>query len=250
MSRLSTILIQLAIIAAVAGAWETASQTGAVNPRLLPPLSDVLARLGVLLGDPRLLSDLGVTISAVALAFVIVAPLGVGLGLLLAESDYFNRTFRSLFYFMAGVPKSVFLPMFILIFGISFAQKVAFGVFQALFVLIISTVAAVASVQPELVRVARVNGASRWAIYREIYLPSMLPLIVEGMRLGMIFNITGVLFAEMYASRAGLGAQIAAWGRSFDMTGLYAGVLLAALLSIVVNESLRLYERRVGRWRT
>ncbi len=250
MSRLHAALVQGAIIACFAVAWEAGSRTGLVDSRLLPPLSVVLGRLAEILVDLNILTSLGATLAAVAIAFVIVAPVGVGIGLLLAESDYFNRAFRSAFYFMAGVPKSVFLPLFILLFGISFGQKVAFGMFQAVFVLVISTVAAVASVQPELVRLARVNGASRALIYRDIYWPSMLPLIIEGMRLGMIFNIAGVLFAEMYASRSGIGSQIAIWGRGFDMPSLFAGVMLIALVSILVNESLRFYEQKVGKWRT
>jgi ABC-type nitrate/sulfonate/bicarbonate transport system permease component len=249
MRKRQSILIRLALVAAVALAWEAASRTGAVNPLLLPPLSEVLARLYQMVGSPAVLADLGVTMAAVLVAFVFVAPIGVGIGLLLAESDYFGRAFRSWFYFLTGVPKSVFLPIFILLFGISFSEQVAFGIFQAVFVLIITTVAAVSCVQPELVRVGKVNGASTWAIYREIYWPSMLPMIVEGMRLGMIFNITGVLFAEMYAARAGFGARIENWGRTFDMPDLFAGVLLVTILTISVNEALRVYEKKVGKWR-
>jgi ABC-type nitrate/sulfonate/bicarbonate transport system permease component len=173
----------------------------------------------------------------------------VGIGLVLAESDYLGRAFRPFFYFLASVPKSVFLPAFILIFGIGFSQKVAFGVFQAIFVLVISTIASVASVEPELLKLARSYGASRTAIYRDIYWPAMLPFIVEGMRLGVIFSITGVVFAEMYIARAGIGAQIATWGQTFQMANLYAGILLISVLSILINESLRWYELRVGKWR-
>ena len=77
----------------------------------------------------------------------------------------------------------------------------------------------------------------------------MLPVIDEGLRLGMIFNITGVLFAEMYVSRAGLGHLVSNWGMSFEMVKLFAGILLAAVLSIAVNETLRWYEKRIGAWR-
>ena len=143
----------------------------------------------------------------------------------------------------------MFLPVFILAFGIGFTQKVAFGMFQAIFVLVISAIAAADSVPADLVKMARSCGAKRRELYLQIYLPAMLPVVVEGLRLGMIFNITGVLFAEMYVSRAGLGHLVAMWGMQFAMANLFAGIALAALLSIVVNEGLRWYERRVGAWR-
>jgi NitT/TauT family transport system permease protein len=107
----------------------------------------------------------------------------------------------------------------------------------------------VAAVPPDLLRIARAYGATRWQTWSEVHWNAMLPLLLEGLRLGMIFNITGVIFAEMYVARLGLGQRIAVWGQSFQMPELYAGILIAAVLSILVNEALRLLERRVGAWR-
>ena len=249
MGRWKNNLAQAAIVAVLFVAWETVSRTAIVDSRLLPPFSTIAERIATLLGDTSFLFHLQVTAAEVALACVIVVPIGIGIGLLLNENKCFGAAFKPFFYFLASVPKSVFLPIFILLFGIGFSQKVAFGVFQALFVLVIATVGAASSVPDELIRVARAYGASRWQLYREIYWPSMLPLILEGIRLGLIFNITGVVFAEMYVSRAGVGSRIGYWGQILDIPNLLGGILLIALLSILVNESLRWYERRVGQWR-
>ncbi len=249
MSGAGRLSAQIGIVVGIFLAWEAAVQTGVANPRIVPPPSQVLPMALAMLGDPEVLHHLWITSAQVMLAFVLVAPLGVAIGLLLGESDYFGRAFKPFFYFVASVPKSVFLPVFILAFGIGFTQKVAFGMFQAIFVLVISAIAAADSVSADYLKMARAYGASRRQIYQDIYLPAMLPVIVEGLRLGMIFNITGVLFAEMYVSRAGLGHLVANWGMSFEMVKLFAGILLAAVLSIAVNESLRWYEKRIGAWR-
>jgi len=249
MSRSRQLAIQLGIVVALLLAWEMIVQTGVVDARLLPPFSEVITRFWAILRDPEVLRHLGVTTSEVLLSFVIVTPLGIGLGLLLGENDYIGKAFKSFFFFMASVPKSVFLPLFILTLGIGFAQKVAFGVFQAIFVLVISSIAAAESIPPDFVKMGRAFGATRRQQYQLIYLPAMLPVIVEGLRLGMIFSITGVLFAEMYVSRAGLGHLIANWGSRFELANLLAGILLATLLSIFINETLRYFERRLGAWR-
>lgn len=246
---MSVRLAQIGTIAGLFLLWEAAVQTGLADGRIVPPPSLVLPRALSLLGDASVLYHLWITSAQVMLAFVLVAPLGVAIGLLLGESDYLGRAFKPFFYFIASVPKSVFLPVFILAFGIGFTQKVAFGMFQAIFVLVISAIAAADSVPAELVKMARAYGASRRQLYADIYLPSMLPVIVEGLRLGMIFNITGVLFAEMYVSRAGLGFLVSNWGMRFEMVNLFAGIMLAAVLSIAVNETLRWYENKVGAWR-
>ncbi len=222
---------------------------GVIDARLLPPPSLVAVRVGHLLADPKILYHLWITTFEVMLAFVLVVPPGVAIGLWLGESRFYGAAFKPFFYFVANVPKSVFLPVFILAFGIGVTQKVAFGMFQAIFILVISAIAAADSVPANLVKLARSCGAKRRELYTQIYLPAMLPIIVEGLRLGMIFNITGVLFAEMYVSRAGLGHLVSVWGMQFQMADLFAGIILAALMSIVINESLRWYEKRVGSWR-
>lgn len=249
MSRGRQLAIQLGLVVAFFAIWEVVVRTGVFDARLLPPPTEVFARLRLMLVDPEVLNNLWVTTSQVLLAFVLVTPLGVGLGLLLGENAYLGKAFKPFFYFMASVPKSVFLPLFILALGIGFSQKVAFGIFQAIFVLVISAIAAADSVPTEFIKMARAFGATRRQLYEQIYLPSMLPVIVEGLRLGMIFSITGVLFAEMYVSRSGLGHLIANYGSRFEMANLFAGILLAAALSIVVNETLRWFELRLGAWR-
>lgn len=247
--RWRVLLLQVLVVGALFGAWEGASRFALLDPRLLPPASVVLATAWQLLGDEAFRRHLWVTIWQVSLAILIAVPLGAGIGVALAESPYLGRAFRPFFNFLAAVPKSVFLPVFILLFGIGVEQKVAFGVFQALFVIVIATGAAVAGVPGDLVRLARAYGASRWQTWLEVHWHAMLPLLLEGLRLGMIFNITGVVFAEMYVSRLGLGQRLATWGQTFQMPELFAGIIIAAALSIAVNEALRALERRVGRWR-
>lgn len=241
--------VQIGLLFAFFAIWESIVRAGLVDIRLLPPPSVVFLRAGTMLGDAEVLRNLWVTTAEVLASFVLVAPLGIALGLLLGENAYFGKAFKPFFYFMASVPKSVFLPLFILTLGIGFTQKMAFGMFQAIFVLVISSIAAAESVPPEFVKMSRAFGATRRQLYQQIYFPAMLPVIVEGLRLGMIFSITGVLFAEMYVSRAGLGHLVADWGARFEMANLFAGILLAAALSIVINEGLRWFERRLGAWR-
>lgn len=163
----------LLLVAALAAFWEAASRSGFADPRLLPPLSEVLRVLAGLLQDVRFRGDLGFTLSEIA------------------------------------------------------------------FIVVLSGIAAARSVPAGLVTAARSFGASRAQIYLRIYLPAMEPLIVEGLRMGLIFTVTGVLLAEMYGSPRGIGRVIFAWGEMFKMPELFAGVLLVVVMTIVCNELLR-----------
>jgi NitT/TauT family transport system permease protein len=250
MTRSQIILTRFALLALVLGAWEWLPRADAVNPMLLPPLSDVLAMLGQLLGRAQVQEAIGVTAAEVLVAFIIAVPLGTAIGVLAAENDYFGAVFRPMLFCVFSIPKSIFLPMFILVFGIGFGQKVAYAAFSTLFVVIMSAAAAVESVKADHVLVARSYGASPLQVLTRVYVPSMMPFLLEALRISMIFNFTGVMIAEMYASRTGIGHLIASWGENFQMPQLFAGVILLAAVAILFNEAVRWLEGRCSTWRT
>lgn len=229
--------------------WEGLVRLGWLDASLAPAPSAILDALVALAGRPEVLASLGVTAWEVIAAFLIAVPLGFFIGFTLAEAPFLGALFRPLVNFLFGVPKSIFLPVFILMFGVSITQKIAFGVFTTIFVVILGGIAAVESVPRELITVSRVYGASRWQIVREIYLPAMAPILLEAARLGMIFNITAVLLCEIYGARDGIGYRIAAWGENLQMPQLYAALVIVATAAVAVNEALRLAEARLGFWR-
>jgi NitT/TauT family transport system permease protein len=229
--------------------WELLARRGVVDASFTPAPSTILEALVALARRPEVLTSLGVTAWEVLAAFLIAVPVGLLVGILLAEIPFLGALFRPLINFLFGVPKSIFLPVFILIFGVSIPQKIAFAVFTTLFVVITGGIAAVESVPRDLVMVSRVYGATRAQVIREIYVPAMAPILLESARLGMIFNITAVLLCEIYGARDGIGYRIAAWGENVQMPQLYAALVIVALAAVLVNEALRAVETRLGFWR-
>jgi NitT/TauT family transport system permease protein len=244
------VLLRIALLAAVLAAWEVLPRAGIVNPMLLPPLSEVLATLGDILARSDVREAIGVTGAEVVVAFLIAVPLGAVLGVASAENAYFGEIFRPILFYVFSIPKSIFLPMFILAFGIGFPEKVAYATFSTVFIVIMSAGAAVESVKADHVLVAQSYGATRAQILRRVYVPSMMPILLEALRISMIFNFTGVMIAEMYASRNGIGYLIANWGENFDMPRLFAGVILLAVAAMMFNEAVRVLEARCSTWRT
>jgi ABC-type nitrate/sulfonate/bicarbonate transport system permease component len=243
-------IARLAIIVAFFALWEMLSRTAIVNPRLLPSASDTLATLGELLQRGSVRGDLAVTASEVVAAFALAVPVGCLIGFLIAESSYFADVMKPLLFFAFSIPKSIFLPMFILVFGVGFAEKVGFGFVSTIFIVILSTTTAVESVKVEYLTVARSYGATSAQTAFRVYLPSMLPVLLEELRISMIFNLTGVILAEMYASRDGIGHQIASWGENFQMRQLLAGVVMIAVIAMAFNEMVRWGETKCSHWRT
>jgi NitT/TauT family transport system permease protein len=229
--------------------WEILVRRGWLDASLAPAPTAILEALVRLVGRPEVRLSLAVTAWEVLAAFLVAVPAGLLIGFALAEIPLLGALFRPLVNFLFGVPKSIFLPVFILVFGVSIPQKIAFGVFTTVFVLIIGGIAAVQSVPGELITVSRAYGATRLQIVREIYVPAMAPILLESARLGMVFNITAVLLCEIYGARDGIGYRIAAWGENLQMPQLYAALVIVAAAAVAVNEALRLAESRLGAWR-
>jgi NitT/TauT family transport system permease protein len=238
-----------AIVVALLAGWDALPRMGAVDARLLPPFGDVIAALVGILGRPAMASDLLTTVAEIFVAIAIAVPAGAAVGMLVAENDYAGRVLKPVFFFVLSIPKSIFLPLMILAIGIGFWQKVAYGVLSTIFILTMGAAAAVESVSADHLLVARACGARRAQIIARVYAPSMLPILLETLRIAMIFNFTGVILAEMYASRTGIGHLIANWGENFMMRQLYGGVLLVAVLAILFNETIRWLETRLSLWR-
>lgn len=234
---------RLVLIAAVAALWELAGRSAWVDPDLLPPLSKIVAALWGLLQDPRYRADLWITLGECLLAFAIVAPLGLACGFVLGERPRLERLFAPALQLLMTVPKSIFLPVFILLFGIGVQEKVIFAVALAYFIVVPTGIAAVHSVPRGLVTAARAFGATRRQIYTQIYVPAVTPIILGGARLGLIFAIHGIIFAEMYASSEGIGRRILDWGEAFQMRPMLATVLLILAVTVALNESMQFVER-------
>jgi ABC-type nitrate/sulfonate/bicarbonate transport system permease component len=242
-------LAQFGVILVAIVLWELAVKSGSISSRVLAAPSDAARSLGTILADANVQAALATTIAELGLAIVFAVPTGVVLGFIAAEHPAADRLLTPVLYIGTAVPKSLFLPLFILALGIGINQKVVFGVVQAFFVVAVATLVAVRGIPVGLTQLGRSLKASPRQMYWHIYLPYMLPVIVQGVRVGIIYAATGILFAEMYASRGGLGRLINLWGSSYDLPKMLAGTLLAALGAIAINGALRLCEDRVGRWR-
>src|SRR5579862_8909477 len=240
---------QLSFLVLVIGAWEFGDRVGAIDPKLLPAPSEVAATLWVLLQNGSFLANASDTIVRVIASFLIGAPIALATGFLMGENLGVGRSLAPIFNLVLAVPQSIFLPVFVLVFGLGFTEKLIFGITHVFFVVAVNAMAAVREVPHGQVVLARSFGASQFRIYRSIYFPAMAPQVATGLRLGIIFDIIGILLAEMYASRSGLGVLLLRWGESYTVDKLMAATVLISVVTILINELMRMWEHRIGRWR-
>ncbi|MDH7795973.1 MULTISPECIES: ABC transporter permease [unclassified Beijerinckia] len=249
MNRHAIWIIRLSLVAAFFLMWEIAVRSHVIDPLLAPPPSQAIIAAGGLLGDSIIRQNIWATLGRVATAFAIGAPAAILVGFVVGESRRLDRWLGPIIRFALNIPQSIFLPIFLLMFGIGFAQKVAFGVTHVFFVLAVTTIAAVHSIPRELVAASRSFGASTAQIYWKVYTPAMLPTILTGLRLAMIFNVGSVLLAEMYSSRDGIGVLLFGWSEAGKVLEATAMILLLGVATVAFNEAIRVWETRLGGWR-
>ena len=230
------------------GTWQLVSEMKWVDSELLPPFSVVVEAAAMMLSNMDFLANAAETGLRIGTSFLVGAPVAVGLGLFLGQNLSLEKRVAPVFRFIMSVPQAVFLPIFVLALGIGFIEKVVYGVTHVLFIVSLTAMAAAKQVPKPYIDAARSFGWGRVDIYYRVYLPTMAPVIVTGLRLGLILNIIGVLLAEMYASQTGLGVLIGRWADAYDTKRTMAVLFLISCVTILLNEGMRVWESRIGRW--
>jgi ABC-type nitrate/sulfonate/bicarbonate transport system permease component len=239
---------RLMVIAALLALWEVAARL-LVDPLFLSPPSTVLMSLGRVFGTRGVPAALQLTLFELTVAFVLAVAIGLVLGLAIGLQPFVRRSFYPIILLLYGMPQVTVLPLFILLFGIGAASKIAFGVTHGVFPVIVTVVAGVQNLKPILLVSARSMGASRWQIFRYVIFPHMVPSFFAGMRLGMSGVVLGVLLAELYVSVAGIGYFTTLFTQNFDPTKLLGLIGVLAAMAIVLNAIVRRAENHFARWR-
>jgi ABC-type nitrate/sulfonate/bicarbonate transport system permease component len=239
--------VQAAFVVALLGIWYIGTTYGGISPILLPNPVAVYDELIDVLRTGEFIGDLSITLTELAVAFSISATACVTLGYLISRSSYSIRVFEPLFAGMYSVPIILFLPLYILFFGLGPASKIALGVTTSFFPIILNTIAGFGYVDSIYVRSAHSMGASEYQLFRFVLLPAALPIILTGLRIGFTVALLSILGSETIASLAGLGHRIVHLGEGMDTARMFAYIAFAVMIALVLNAAVSTLEARVKR---
>jgi NitT/TauT family transport system permease protein len=238
---------RLLVIVAVLALWEAYARLFG-DPLFICPPSAVVLALGPLFADPKIVYAVAITVFEMVAAFALAVAFGSLAGLAIGLQGFTKGAIMPIVLLLYAIPQTTILPLFVLGYGIGPEAKIAFGVTQGIFPVIVTTVAGVANLPAALLAAARSMGATRPQILRTIVLPHMVPSFFTGMRLGMTAVLLGVLIAELYVSTAGLGYYTRHFAQSFSPPKLFALIAVLAAIAVTLNELCRIAERRFSRW--
>ena len=234
-SKLLSRGVQAGFVLVLLAAWYLGTTYGHISPILLPNPVNVFDELIDVLSTGEFVGDLEVTLSELAIAFSISATAGIVLGYLISRSQYSIRVLEPLFAGIYAVPIILFLPLYILFFGLGPASKIALGVTTSFLPIVLNTIAGFGYVDRIFVRAARSMGASEFQLFRWVLLPAAFPVILTGLRIGFTVALLSILGSETIASLAGLGHRIAHLAESMDIARMFAYIAFAVAIALFLN---------------
>jgi len=241
----------LAGILSVAGGlalWELISRFVVDNALFLAAPSQIAVAIYTLAVTGQLWHHVGVSAAEFALGYVIASILGIALGLAMASSATMKRALQPWVSGLYATPTIALAPLFILWLGIGIWSKVIVVITLVLFPVAINTEAGLRTTSERLIEMLRSFGATPRQIFFKVSLPSAVPFILAGLKLGIGRGLIGVVVAELFGSRAGLGRLISQSADAFNMPELFAGVVVLAVAGIVMTAGFGWLEKRLVPW--
>jgi NitT/TauT family transport system permease protein len=228
--------------------WEAISRFGVDNSLFLAAPSQIVYAIWKLAATGELWRHIYISGIEFIIGYVIAAFLGVAIGLLMAESDRAKNILQPWISGIYATPTIALAPLFLLWLGIGIWSKVLVVVTLVVFTIIINTEAGLRTTSPRLIEMLRSFGASRSQIFVKLSLPSATPFVLAGLKLGIGRGLIGVVVAELFGSRAGLGQLISASADSFNMPNLFAAVIILASAGIAMTAGFSWLEKKLVPW--
>jgi ABC-type nitrate/sulfonate/bicarbonate transport system permease component len=241
--------VQIGFILVVLVLWYLATNRWGVNRLLLPNPVSVWHQFVDVLRSGEYLPDLQVTLTELAIAFALAMTSGTLVGYFVSRTRFTVRVFEPLFAGIYSIPIILFLPLYILFFGLGPASKIALGTTISFFPIVLSTIAGFSNVDRTLVTAARSMGASDYHLFRYVLVPAALPVILTGLRMGFTVALLSIIGSETIASLSGLGHHIVELAEGMDMARMFAYIAFVVMIAALLNSVVSTLEARGRRWR-
>lgn len=233
----------------VVAVWELGCWAWSINSLYLPRPSQIVVALWKLFVGEALVVDLGWTLWRIFAGCAIGVVAGVLVGVWMATSKRVAAVADVFIAALYPLPKVTLIPLLVIWLGTGGPFMLTISALGAFFPVVINTLLGVRQCDPGLVLAARDLGASQRQIVRRVLIPSAVPSIFAGIRLGLGVSIILVVAAEMVVGRTGLGARLFLAGQILNTEDVFAVLIVLAVLGILVTRAQDLIDERLARWR-
>ncbi|MBI1203275.1 MAG: ABC transporter permease subunit [Rhodopseudomonas sp.] len=240
---------RLLVLAVLLLGTELGVRYGILSKLFFSSPTEIYHALQAQYGEGTLMPNIGITVFETMLGLIAGSLAGIATGLVLPQSRTLSRVIEPFLMVLNGIPVIVIAPLFILWLGLGLASKIGISVYIVFFAMFIPVYTASLRLERTLVDALWVMGANRWQIFWKVVVPSSLPSIYTGLKIGSGLALIGAVIGEFVASRSGLGHMILYASGTLDTPTLYLGIIALAIFAAALSFAVDALGHVLVHWR-
>ena len=229
--------------------WQVAAVTSDIPQLFLPSVTDVFRELREMHTEGVLWGNLAISLWVYVLGMVISIVIAVPLGLFIGGIRIVDRIASPYVWAMYTTPRLILMPLILLWVGINDTARVVIIVLSAVPATLVVVMEGIKTVDNSLLKAARSFGASRISLYKSVVLPSTVPFVATGIRMGVSRGLIGLFIGELFTAANGIGYIIALAGKQFNSARTFGMLLIFVLFCVAMVGLTQLLERKASAWR-
>jgi len=233
-------------VVAVLILWWVVTAMKLVPPFIIPSPGDTWAAFAD--NAAYLAQHTWVTTYETLVGFVIAVVVGLFVAVIMVYSRGMEQTLYPVILFAQVIPKIAIAPLFIVWLGFGTAPKILVAVLMAFFPVVISGLAGLRSVDPEILQLTSTMGAGRWRTFLKVRLPAALPELLSGLKVAATLAVTGAVVGEFVGANEGLGYVILQANGNLDTAMLFAALIIMSLMGVLLFAVIQIAERFLIPW--
>jgi NitT/TauT family transport system permease protein len=230
------------------GFWELVVDVLEVPNFIAPAPTAIAASLAGGLRTGLYVEHFFVTLSEALAGFLIAAASGILLGAVIAQFRLLERTIYPYLVALQTLPKIAIAPLIIVWFGFGISSKVIIAATVAFFPVLVNVIVGLKTVDQSKLDLMRSLKATRWQTFRLVTFPNALPFVFAGLDIAVVFSVLGAIVGEFVGAQRGLGNLILQFNFSLDIAGVFAVLILLALMGVVLHLVMQAIQKRVIFW--
>jgi NitT/TauT family transport system permease protein len=229
-------------------AWEFLPPFLGLSELLLPRASSVARALADQFARGLIFENLLVTLWEALAGFSLGSAAGIVCAAVITRVPLLERALLPYLVGLQALPKVALAPLLVVWLGFGIASKISIATVIAFFPVLINAMIGFATVETEKLELMRSLVASEWQIFRIVRFPNALPFIFAGLNVAIVFSITGALVGEFVGAKKGLGMLLLQFNFNMDIGGMFAVLIVLALMGVALHSLVRTLHRRLIFW--
>lgn len=244
----NALLGTLSVVAFLA-LWQVAVTLAWIAPLFVSSPLRIAAAGYAMFRDGSIWPDLAISSEEFLLGFGLAAIAGIPLGILMGWYSRLNAILDPFVNALYATPRIALMPLIIIWFGIDLPAKIAIIFLSSVFPILVNTITGVRTIDRDFIKVARSFGATDRQLFKTVALPSSVPNLLTGLRLGLGHALIGIVVGEMYGASAGIGFMMQTAGATFQTDKVMVGIVIIAAAGMGMTQLLKAVEKRFDAWR-